>query len=316
MPEIQLYQPISVYQTRILCLHGDEGVAESPLRCDLYPADILHPSFGGIGVRSDKNGEDRVIPYEALSYAWGNNVCSKSIVCNDVPFTITENLHDALVVLRPVNNGRRYIWIDALCINQSDPEERSQQVRIMLFIYQNATKVVAWLGHAHLNTKDALAAVASPPKEWLDMNFPVIISGLEDLYSRSWFKRMWVQQEIHAAKQLVLYCGDLQFSWFPQLSNPESILPPPKSQPIEPLAWYKSKPKTVSAQDPLSALRTSMSSLRLQNLAHLRCFEQFSGAQPASIDFVETLLITGLLQATDPKDHVYGILGMNVCAIH
>lgn len=322
MSKNQLYQPISLYQTRILCLHGDNEVVGSRMRCDLYPADILHPSFGGIGVRSDKNGEDHVVPYEALSYAWGETVRNKNIICNDTPFAITENLHEALEVLRPTDSsGRRYIWIDALCINQLDLTERSRQVRNMLIIYQNAVKVIAWLGQAHPNTTDVLNVLASSSQSWLDepQDF---MKGLEDLYSRSWFRRMWVQQEIHAAKQLVLYCGDLQFSWSPELSNPESLLPPIKTQIEESPVWDKRKGKektkleVVGVHDPLSHSRRNMGSLRSLNLPHLRCFEHFSGIRSASTDFVETLMMTGSLQASDRKDYIYGILGWSISSCY
>ncbi|KAH7405636.1 heterokaryon incompatibility protein-domain-containing protein [Phaeosphaeria sp. MPI-PUGE-AT-0046c] len=312
MPQSPLYQSISIYQTRILCLHGDDGIAGSALRCDLYPADIVHPSFAGIGVRSGRNGEDYVVPYEALSYAWGSTVYSKSIICNDVHVGITENLYHALKVLRPISNGRRYIWIDALCINQWDPVERSQQVQNMLVIYQNARKVIAWLGPAHQHTLDVLtAAAASASKKWLEKSEDIsnVLKGLDDLYSRPWFKRMWVQQEIRAARELVLYCGNLQFSWFSALSNPESLFPPLEIQSHEPAAWYKLKAQPVPTNDPYWYSRKSVSTLRANNMAHLRCFERFS-QEAKPVDFVETLLITGLLQATDPKDYIYGILGL------
>jgi hypothetical protein len=259
-----------------MCLHGDNGVVGSRLRCDFYSADILHPSFGGIGIRSDKDGEDHVVPYEALSYAWGETVRNKSIICNDKPFAITENLHEAFEVMRPTgSSGRRYISIDALCINQFDMAERSRQVQNMLIIYQNAINVIAWLGQAHPNTMDVLSALASSSQSWLDKpeDFPEILEGLEDLYPRSW---MWVQQEIYAAKQLVLYCGDLQFSWFPELSIPEALLPPLKIRIEESSAWYKlqlkEKPKLdgMDVYDPYSHLRRKLGSLRLLNLPHLR----------------------------------------------
>lgn len=308
----QFYQSIGAYQTRILRLHGHNGEAESPIRCDLFPADIVDESFGGIGVRSTSHGEDYIIPYEALSYCWGNATRSKSITCNNTPFAITENLYSALRTLRASDDSSQYIWIDAMCINQLDMEERSRQVQNMLLIYRRAKRVIGWLGQAHPNTRDLLSVLGSSPKlrtRRLE-HYPDMLRALDDLYTRPWFTRMWVQQEIRAARELVLRCGELQFSWCLELSDPEHLLPPspkmtrkPSRLPEDTLSYTP-----FHTGLPFPNLRKEISYIRSNNAAHLRCFELFT-QKDKSVDFVETLLITGLLQATDPKDYIYGILG-------
>jgi hypothetical protein len=57
---------------------------------------------------------------------------------------ITQNLFDALTRLRCVK--ARNLWVDAICINQSDVEEKSRQIPLMKHIYELATQVVIWLG--------------------------------------------------------------------------------------------------------------------------------------------------------------------------
>lgn len=85
--------------------------------------------------------------YNALSYVWGDGKEKKSIVCNDKEVTVTSSLHDALFHLRR-EAEELLIWIDQLCINQDDIDERSQQVSLMGDIYSLAERVIVWLGPA------------------------------------------------------------------------------------------------------------------------------------------------------------------------
>ena len=68
--------------------------------------------------------------YAALSYMWGPDVISRTITLNGCIFPVRENLWLALKRLR-LKDGERLIWIDALCINQEDIEERNTQVAQM-----------------------------------------------------------------------------------------------------------------------------------------------------------------------------------------
>jgi len=84
--------------------------------------------------------------YEALSYAWGLPPFSASITLNDsLDFTIGENLELALRYLR-LPSKKRLLWVDALCINQGDRDERSQQVGRMRDVFQLCQAVLVYLG--------------------------------------------------------------------------------------------------------------------------------------------------------------------------
>ncbi|PMD32530.1 HET-domain-containing protein [Hyaloscypha variabilis F] len=84
-------------------------------------------------------------PFEALSYVWGNPEPAKVIICNSQPKKVTPNLGTALDRLRH-EHTERLVWIDAICVNQDDLTERSDQVKLMKDIYSQAWRVVVWLG--------------------------------------------------------------------------------------------------------------------------------------------------------------------------
>ncbi|KAH8883497.1 heterokaryon incompatibility, partial [Thozetella sp. PMI_491] len=83
--------------------------------------------------------------YEALSYVWGPPNFSESISCHGVACKVTPNLLAALRRLRYTNKDRT-LWVDAICIRQSDIDERIQQVSRMGDIYSQASRVLVWLG--------------------------------------------------------------------------------------------------------------------------------------------------------------------------
>jgi Heterokaryon incompatibility protein (HET) len=83
--------------------------------------------------------------YHALSYTWGEPVFSKTLVVDkSMRIPITENLDFALRKLRL--DGIRALWVDAICINQQDVQERAQQVRLMGRIFSQAKSVIIWTG--------------------------------------------------------------------------------------------------------------------------------------------------------------------------
>ncbi|KAH8811281.1 heterokaryon incompatibility protein-domain-containing protein [Xylogone sp. PMI_703] len=86
--------------------------------------------------------------YEALSYTWSSSVDQLQIRVldeEDAWLPVTVNLSSALRYLRHSKNPRS-LWIDAICINQKDLQERQSQVQMMADIYQSANRVIVWLG--------------------------------------------------------------------------------------------------------------------------------------------------------------------------
>ncbi|GIK05563.1 hypothetical protein Aspvir_009676 [Aspergillus viridinutans] len=83
--------------------------------------------------------------YEALSYVWGAPGSTRNILLNGKMIPIRENLEAALRELRRREDPRT-LWIDGICIDQSNVEERTDQVKRMDTTYRNAAGVVVWIG--------------------------------------------------------------------------------------------------------------------------------------------------------------------------
>jgi len=87
---------------------------------------------------------DQPPEYEALSYTWGEPVFPERLHVGDAIINITANLARALLYFRRMEKPRA-LWIDAVCINQDNVQEKGQQVSIMGNIYRNAKRVMIWL---------------------------------------------------------------------------------------------------------------------------------------------------------------------------
>lgn len=122
-------------------------------------------SFEFITVPCPSSPKDVVEPFYAVSYSWGNNTESKEILLDDreidVPYSTEEALRG---LIKAFKSGARDaiipIWIDAICINQSDDAEKGEQVPLMKRIYTCATEVCVWLGPTGMQTYSALQTLS------------------------------------------------------------------------------------------------------------------------------------------------------------
>ncbi|KAK0664541.1 heterokaryon incompatibility protein-domain-containing protein [Cercophora samala] len=98
------------------------------------------------------------LPFSALSYVWGDSKDTVDIAVNNSTFAATKNLHAALQELDQIHTG--WLWIDALCIDMSNNEERAQQVSYMHKVYSIAHQVYLWLGPGSIYTDMVMAYIA------------------------------------------------------------------------------------------------------------------------------------------------------------
>ncbi|KAE9382189.1 HET-domain-containing protein [Stipitochalara longipes BDJ] len=169
--------------------------------------------------------------YEALSYQWGAKD-TQPISFNGRMHPVQQNLFNALLKLRH-ETEERVMWIDALCINQNNVQERNHQVAQMGGIYKGARCVVVWLGLVDEDCVKALDILQSTEKypgneyfvrrPWfstlskkeraLRKNRMLILESFRALSLRSYWTRLWVVQEILLASQLRVQCGEYNISW-------------------------------------------------------------------------------------------------------
>lgn len=88
---------------------------------------------------------DAAPPHRALSCAWGDRGEVESIVCSGFRRQVTVNLFEGLRRMRSLDSVE-IAWADAICINQTDKQEKSSHVNQMADIYDRAAEVVVWLG--------------------------------------------------------------------------------------------------------------------------------------------------------------------------
>jgi len=176
-------------------------------------------------------------PYEALSYAWGSLDNLQQVTLRDVSeghdhtlnddgeaglhaeavstVSVTQNLAATLRHLRNID-ALRILWVDAICIDQKNLEERSQEVRRMGDIYHLASRVVVSLGTSKSCTEMAaeiMEQLGAPSAESIKRCcYNCTFSrkeqvGLMDLMARPWFSRLWIWQEVCKAREAILVCG-------------------------------------------------------------------------------------------------------------
>lgn len=166
--------------------------------------------------------DDAVVEYEALSWCWGQEVKDRAIRIYEggqyYRLPVTRDLTLALKYLRHPH-AERILWIDALCINQANHEERNHQVQMMARIYSGAKQACIWLGE---DTDDSTTAIGFINEIMKLENFDAISEKKENaskwqslllLMQRPWFSRRWVVQEIALARSATIYCGNDQIPW-------------------------------------------------------------------------------------------------------
>jgi hypothetical protein len=209
---------------RLLKLHA--GAGNAPLSCELW-----HQALA-------KSRE-----FDALSYVWGSpeELDPTNVYLSNPPheyptatsvlrrLPILSNLRGALRQLR-LPKEDRFIWVDALCINQLDHAEKSQQVPMMGKIYQSARSVVIWLGDEADDSDLALSFIPQvTDRSQLDRIFHIPDKRSTDkwyalfkMMNRPWFSRRWVVQEFAFAKKAKIYCGNGSVDW-PLFANAATL---------------------------------------------------------------------------------------------
>ncbi|KAI1128102.1 heterokaryon incompatibility protein-domain-containing protein [Nemania abortiva] len=170
--------------------------------------------------------------YAALSYCWGAQSPPSTIIVNNQSFLVSPNLADALrhvwSYLHSDSKENKYLlWVDQICINQNDEEERGDQVQLMRELYSESSFTVAWLGTTDDESSIALElltrkkGVYSDPRRGMRLHahkqqrkeYYEKRSLLRKLDDRPYWKRMWIMQEFILPPKLLILCGSTGVWW-------------------------------------------------------------------------------------------------------
>ena len=224
---------------------------------------------------------------------WGDSSDPSTIRIGGFATQVTRNLDAALRAIQKFMTAKRGIteirlWVDAICINQSDVQERSQQVQNMRQIYVKATEVIAWVGTAEKEYECKKTAARLAATRALDRSTnPGLISGSDmatvyEFFSQDYWKRVWIIQEITVPDKVTILFGNYDFPW-------------------DHVAELVSVVKKIGTSRETAVLRSTPE--------HLLEFRRFS-AEHKPIDLFEALIWSRRCRATNLRDKIFALLGL------
>jgi hypothetical protein len=213
MPRAYEYDTIVPGQIRLLRLrHGrDPAILEGVLVT--YLLTVEEPcAMPTVTIQENDQTLEEAGDYDAVSYFWGSEDPTTHIVLYDRSdltkpkgnLPIKPNLEAALKTFRRSlpPDDHKYFWIDAICINQANKSEKSDQIQRMAEIYNQADQVRVWLGTATPDTTMAmnfvqdLVRLDDLDKLCNDDTTKFKWASFRELMRSEWFNRRWIIQEI------------------------------------------------------------------------------------------------------------------------
>lgn len=294
--------------TRILELYP--GQDEDAISCDLQI------------IRIDEAKDT----YTAISYVWGDASKTTEIECCGHKLAITVNAEAALRAFRDSTTPQLF-WMDAICINQFDNDEKGHQVARMATIFHDARDVIVWLGHDEDGTAQDCFQLITETNTHLDSQLskygnkhdvPALVEPypicsdrsrwekVKKLFQLPWFNRLWVINEVSLAKTCTLRRGRHAISI---------------AQIVEFGLWLVSRKDMARLTGDIDVLRLADVFRDIQCTYHnpktWRTSLPLIKARAERADsmcslFVDTLLAASTMDATDKRDHVYAFLGSSL----
>ena len=283
------YRPLPTSRSiRVLILYPAADTS-SALECDIITNDrlaILH-------------GPDNKT-FDAVSYAWGNGVHDIPVYCRSdgTYFYISAVVDEMLRNFRKGHKERR-LWVDAICLNQKDNQEKTIQVQQMGQIYHMVDKVHIWLGPAVATTplafaylKTLVAKFEPTPSQAKNPTTEEILDTFEeifehrnfqpivDLLQKPWFTRRWTLQEGFLARDAIVRCGGSKIPWH----------------------WFTEGLNLIyERSQELQSIKTDQG--LLYSLSVLKTLQK-------PTDLLSLLWILHMSNCSDPRDRIYSLLGL------
>ncbi|KAL8991089.1 MAG: hypothetical protein Q9169_007951, partial [Polycauliona sp. 2 TL-2023] len=310
-------------EIRLVQLSSELQTASSGDRVPLLR--MHHASF-------DKEAQD-LPEYIALSYTWGTGTKSIVLVEDEgrpaLEVLVSKNLLDALCHFASLSNQdmdvlKRIFWIDQLCINQSDDDEKSEQVRMMTDIFGGAKMTSVWLGSGEKKVnyevitkyKEDIIFIRAATKHDPELEFDDssackridrILSELhendwEQLHALTsfcthpWLERAWVVQEVATSTKIIVHWEGGNCEWLQVISL--WIL----------LSWLSRRIMVAKDDYPSSAVRLIIQARNTLQLTVTQTL--YSPRTRTLMNIMEGMLIAGRAKATQPEDLIYSMMGI------
>ena len=227
--------------------------------------------------------------------------------------------------LEPMGDGPEiWAWIDQVCINQEDLEERSSQVGIMDQIYQKSAFTITWLGREDRYTKKAASVIAKlyPTMDrfvnsdimpysdehedaYRKAGIPYISKmgwdSLAALFQRQYFRRLWIVQEQVLSNVVLIYCGSVEIPW-KHLGVAAQLL----DQRQDKIGGDISS-KYVPLNEAARRIESSVLMLVYWKDTWMHGPE---ANRPRELNLENLIFDTWHFRATDPRDKIYGLFGL------
>jgi hypothetical protein len=160
--------------------------------------------------------------YMTLSYTWGDQARDQGLLINDAVLKVIQNIKIILPYLFEKYSSQ---WIDGICINQDGDREKEVQIPLMHKIYTQAAACIVWLGESSPLIDMAIPMIPTLAERFqgydsrqgfqghsfTEKGLPIpsspIWAGLDDLFGRDWFTRVWTFQEAVLPEIVELICS-------------------------------------------------------------------------------------------------------------
>ena len=195
----------------------------------LFPGKRSDPICGTLSTASSVKEAGN---FRTLSYEWGNKKSTRLIFTGSGVLRVWEALYNTIIALRDEENATVF-WIDALCINQEDDQEKIHQIQMLPQIFQQASRTVAFIA-SDGQSDDAIETLLQIrakldgsenwpqklkriPESWSGESKPrpddPIWQSIKQFFDRTWFRRAWIVQEAVAAPTVTVVCGKWIVDW-------------------------------------------------------------------------------------------------------